>query len=430
MLRRALESIVSISLVAAAPVLAVADVQVTTCGASVPMNTTGFLGADLDCSASPGIGVSLGSGAALELRGFSLIGNPGATNADGVVCDGGCTVLGPGTIRDFSGNGVVSPGHLTITGATIQNIAGQGVRSVSATAAGVSISGTGTAMYSPPNDELTTSIIHVSDSTITNNGSGVTAAVVRVVNSTISNNASTAVSNTRVTIIGSHIDGNGQGVDAELISVQSSSVDFNGGGLHAYGYHPRIKVSDSTVSDNAAAGIYAWDSWSPEFRDVGSVTVSNSEVSRNGGAGIFTASASIRDGCDVSDNASTGVIAQKVAVQDSKITGNAGFGIAANGDQGTFHYYSGKCHVRASTITGNAIGGIVSADGGGIRLDHGPIVADSTVIGNDVDPDCGVTIICPDFYTVQKPRLNGTTCETSYDPQTDTDWDVCSLDPM
>src|SRR6185369_4866519 len=220
MLRRALESIVSISLVAAAPVLAVADVQVTTCGASVPMNMTGFLGADLDCAASPGIGVSLGSGAALELRGFSLIGNPGATNADGVVCDGGCTVLGPGTIRDFSGNGVVSPGHLTITGATIQNIAGQGVRSVSATAAGVSISGTGTAMYSPPNDELTTSIIHVSDSTITNNGSGVTAAVVRVVNSTISNNASTAVSNTRVTIIGSHIDGNGQGVDAELISVQ------------------------------------------------------------------------------------------------------------------------------------------------------------------------------------------------------------------
>jgi hypothetical protein len=71
--------LIAVILVATTASWASADVELTTCGQAVAADSTAFLTADLDCSAYAGSGVMLGSGAQLELRGFSLIGNPSAT---------------------------------------------------------------------------------------------------------------------------------------------------------------------------------------------------------------------------------------------------------------------------------------------------------------------------------------------------------------
>lgn len=122
---------------AAATAVVAADVEISTCGAVVPAGGKGFLIADLDCSAASGNGVSLGNGAILDLKGFGIIGNPTATNADGVTCEGNCSVVGPGTIRDFPWHAVSSPTAITLEGVTISN---QGLSGIFANRAKISSS--------------------------------------------------------------------------------------------------------------------------------------------------------------------------------------------------------------------------------------------------------------------------------------------------
>ena len=430
MIRHALESVLAAALVAAVAVPAAADVEVTTCSASVPMGTTGYLSADLDCSGAPGVGVSLGKGSAFDLRGHSLIGNPSATNADGVACEGSCTILGPGTIRDFSGRGVAGPAQVTVTGATIQNVAGNGIDSGSATATGVIITGVSTAIRAYMEDDYFGSTVRVTDSTLDNNAAGVSAYGARVINSSISGNDGSGVSTIRATIIDSVIEENSFGVSAELASVQGSTVSFNANaGIRAFGVHPLVKMTDSTVSDNGSVGIEAWDSWFPEFKIVGRTILSNSEVSRNGDSGVISGTVSVRSGGDISDNGGSGISARKVVVKDATINGNGEWGIFAGGDQGTNNYYSGKSHSSNATIIGNGRGGVYAANVGVARVDNSPVASGCTITGNNTGPNCGVSYVCADLYSLQKPRLNDTTCETSYNASDDTDWDVCSLDP-
>ena len=59
-----------------------ADLDLTSCGTVVPAMANARLPADLDCSTAAGPGVVLEMGAALDLNGFTLVGNPSAFGAN------------------------------------------------------------------------------------------------------------------------------------------------------------------------------------------------------------------------------------------------------------------------------------------------------------------------------------------------------------
>ena len=81
-------------------------VDITMCGQVVPAGETGVLQADLSgCSA---IGLTLEDGAGVQLNGHAI--TSAADGVNGIVCQGGCLVQGPGKISvDY---GIVGNGHL------------------------------------------------------------------------------------------------------------------------------------------------------------------------------------------------------------------------------------------------------------------------------------------------------------------------------
>ena len=82
-------------------------VDVTMCGQVVPAGGTGVLRADLSgCSTNPS--VTVGDGGSVLLNGHSITST--APGANGIVCEGGCLVQGPGKISvDY---GIVHSSHL------------------------------------------------------------------------------------------------------------------------------------------------------------------------------------------------------------------------------------------------------------------------------------------------------------------------------
>ena len=101
-------------LLAAMPLLAL-GMDIGSCGEVVPRRDVGNLRADLVCN---GGGIVLGSGAALNLNGFTIAGSGRDT---GVLCGGrGCTVSGPGAIVGF-GVGISAPRRAAISGLELRS---------------------------------------------------------------------------------------------------------------------------------------------------------------------------------------------------------------------------------------------------------------------------------------------------------------------
>jgi hypothetical protein len=141
------------------------------------------------------------------------------------------------------------------------------------------------------------------------------------------------------------------------------------------------------------------------------------------------------DGITVSNNGFAGVKGGRVAlVTSSVLTGNARSGV-----QGL---------VRAKLTDSTSQGNFVGAEAGDVlsvlRSNvsdnlHGGIYGDrinarnSSIVDNDVDGQCGVTLPCADVGTGvdgKKPRVDNVICATSYKGETvpaDT-WGVCSAD--
>ena len=95
--------------------------------------------------------------------------------------------------------------------------------------------------------------------------------------------------------------------------------------------------------------------------------------------------------------------------------------------------------MTGSTITGNGTFGVTADQTLSVSVGNGcregktiVVLKNSTVTGNDVDPDCGVTELCADIATCDRPpRLKNSTCEHSHQNSTGNpggDWDVCTLD--
>src|SRR5262249_56752633 len=82
------------------------SVDITACPAAVPAGGMGVVQADLNCTSGTDSGyVVLGQGATLQLNGHSLTFNPGSTPSALVLCEGTCTVSGPGTLTSSTSTG-------------------------------------------------------------------------------------------------------------------------------------------------------------------------------------------------------------------------------------------------------------------------------------------------------------------------------------
>lgn len=92
-----------------------APVPVVACGQTVPVATTGFLTADLDCTGADGI--KLAVRAKLDLAGHTLSGDAFA----GVECAGICTVVGPGAIQGFTRGIGSENGNVKVEGVDFAN---------------------------------------------------------------------------------------------------------------------------------------------------------------------------------------------------------------------------------------------------------------------------------------------------------------------
>ena len=393
-----------------------ADLDLTSCGTVVPAMANARLPADLDCSTAAGPGVVLEMGAALDLNGFTLVGNPSAFGADGVSCADGCRVDGPGTVRSFGQDGISAQGVLTVHNAVVSDNGRYGIVARTVTVADSSISS---------NVEYGVfghNVANVSRCSISGNGGGVIAdnrptvltlkGNATVQDSTLSGNGFGVFAVIHATIVGSVIqDNSSDGVDGHAIFVDSSTIQRNFDGLYASGFYenPSIVVTNSTVADNLHLGIDCY--WTDfVYRRTGTVRISDTHVNNNGYGGIATFAASVLRS-ELVGNSENGIFAIHASLKGSNVSGSGLDGVhlfSTYSDVG--NNYVAKAALKDSSVTSNGGAGVLS---------QGRVTAvGSTVTGNTVD-----------IESQNQPRLASTTCNTSEVYGQSTSWGVCSLDP-
>jgi hypothetical protein len=152
--------------------------------------------------------------------------------------------------------------------------------------------------------------------------------------------------------------------------------------------------------------------------------------------GVVAAKTVKVDGITVSNNGFTGVKGGRAAmVTNAVLTGNARAGVQGliraklsdTTSQGNGYGAVGDTALTVirSNVSGNLTGGVYSD-----RI----TARDSSIVDNDVDAQCGVTLTCADLETgidsKKKPRVDTVTCGTSSKGVTlpAETWGVCSAD--
>ncbi len=419
---------VSLGLLAAFPSTSHADVAITSCGTVVPNGNVGTLSADLDCSAFPSTAISLGAAAALDLAGFQLIGNPSATAANGVTCAASCTVRGPGTIRDFSQDGIHAEGTATLHQATLSNNAGSGIRAKQITVVDSIIEGSGLhPIYATASASLTNSILrNNSGSALADNRptDGALKGTLTADNCTFTDNSGGIFAVVKATVRSSTFERNGSTVHAHSVTVQSSRFEDNGRAPDACGLgeRPRVSISDSVLRNNDSGICAIW--YDHNFNPSGSTKIRDSEVSGGDDQGINTFAAKI-ERSDVSGHGGHGVEASRIVVSESTVSNNGGDGLRAWSSYASSRFersFIARVVANEVSVSGNTASGIRSEDN--LR------VTGSGVSGNSLSAPCNVEpgVYCADLVSGRKPGVVETTCDTSLDVDTATDWDVCALD--
>jgi hypothetical protein len=247
------------------PLPASAQVDVTTCAQVVPPAQVGTLLATLDCSATTDVGVVLEAGATLNLNGFDVIGNPSAPmGTHGIVCHGRCTVLGPGAVRGFAGDGMFVAEAVRIFDATIRNNALRGVEGDGF----VRMMVQGAVFAHNGGESLYTGGgVHVGDTLFDSNGAGISALGVTARDSTFTRNGIGINAVGRARITRCMFSGNGTGVQVYKGLISDSVFQENGTGITLR----TVIVHRSTITDNLFDGI-----------DVVSAKVKDSTVTGNG----------------------------------------------------------------------------------------------------------------------------------------------------
>jgi hypothetical protein len=407
--------------------LAGAQTLVDTCGQV--LSGAGHLAADLDCSASAGAAVTIDGGGALDLAGFTITAGPDF----GVKCEtGSCEVFseppggqivggfmafwGPeratGTIRNVVVRDAVHTcaraGKLRIFDTQVQNgficaISNESVYMERATITGCSIA---VIASSPDVGSAKATIV---DSLISGNETGVDDVEARIL------------------IMGSEISGNAVGgVRGRSVEMENTAVVDNG----VYGVlgARRIVVTGGEISGNGAAA-----GPDPPFDGAAfarHVVVKGASITGNTIVGISSTRSAKVSESTIAGNTRDGIVAAKVVVDASSVTGNGGHGLRS---------YNGatkaKLSIRDSVISGNGLFGAIGTGSYSNVEDctgAGSVtVRDSELTGNGLDPDCGVTEACGSLASCTAPRLLTSTCDTSYVVGSglpgDT-WGVCALD--
>ncbi|HEY2388008.1 MAG TPA: hypothetical protein VGK30_13680 [Candidatus Binatia bacterium] len=95
-------------------------VAVTGCGQEYA--GTGYLTADLDCSAVDGPAVVITGKGSLDLQGFTVAGN-----ANAITCLQSCSIMGPGQVSAANGSGINAAGALDVTHVDVVGSSGDGI---------------------------------------------------------------------------------------------------------------------------------------------------------------------------------------------------------------------------------------------------------------------------------------------------------------
>jgi hypothetical protein len=229
------------------------------------------------------------------------------------------------------------------------------------------------------------------------------------------------------------------GPSSAIVCEGNCTIEGNGGTVRGAGANGiaadggRISVANVTLEDNGYAGVLAAPStWT------GTVSVSNSTV-RNNAWGVIARRISLRDSM-VTGQAAAGLGAhQRVDIVNSEVSFNGRSALQAtdrckvevvnssiegNGTSGTGNGIAGKvASVAGSTIINNWGGGLWAQS---LRIEQ------STVTGNDVGPGCD-PITCADLTAAKLRFRAGVTCDTSAvieksGAYTGGTWGVCAAD--
>lgn len=200
---------------------------------------------------------------------------------------------------------------------------------------------------------------------------------------------------------GNGINANGDNVRGGNVLVNAVVISGNGlSGIEAAG---RVKLFDSTLSDNGANGVNA---------DGGKII--GSAVARNGVSGVAGGGNWRVSDTVVEDNAQVGVAGFNIKVKSSIISGNR-YGVSAT--------YIG---VKDSTVADN---GIFGARAWEPQSSCHLTVQTSTITGNGFDPSCIDDGQCGDVGACKRPNVNASTCSSSFEPYVPgASWGVCVLD--
>ncbi len=206
----------------------------------------------------------------------------------------------------------------------------------------------------------------------------------------------------------------GSAIGAKSLFLADSILVGNRHGDFSWGYdiNGTIRVDDSAVvtrtlvSSNDDVGINAY---------YGSLTLIDSDVMGNTGAGIIAEVAEIHEST-VSRNGSTGISAENITVSDSSISQNLGRGIsggltvvqnsviAANRGGGIG---CGSLRITDSRVEGNTTTG----DGGGIRAWTIDLLRNTTVFGNEAKGDGGGIYVYSGGLHVNNSMIAGNNAE-------------------
>jgi hypothetical protein len=334
----------------------------------------GFLAGDLDCSAQLNTGFIGIEGGLLDLAGFTFTGE--------VHCTGDCRIESSGTPGHIVAGGIIARGpgfDLSLSALQVSNIEMHD--------SGIEMAG----------NLRMSGVVVVNGSVyvgaIFSEGRGYSGGNARIERSTI----------------------RGGGVATRgAIAIEYSEVSGAGGnGIDAT---KGAKVERCLIVDNTANGILS----SGDFYSPGrAVQLTDSTVERNG-RGIYAGAGTVKiSGSSVSDNADAGILhlGKNTKVSDSTVLNNGGHGVES--------WKATK--IQRTTIQGNGRDGVHVRDTAPDR--PGLALSDATVVGNGLSAECA-TETCADIVVGERPRVVRTTCESSYrlESMPAEDWDICSLD--
>jgi hypothetical protein len=365
-------------------------VEVSEC-ATFLAGREGYLSGDLTCVGTGFEAVGMGGHAELDLRGYTI-----TSDAAGIACVGICSI-----VSTVAGGRIVGTG--TFPRAAIDGRWGASVTVENVLLSGFYFGG----IVDVPEAKLF-------DSTI----EGMTACGLQhvgsilLVRSAVSNNPGTGI----------YQCGSLNATDSDISSNGSYGVDS---------FFGTVRLTRSTVVENGGGGLgCGGDCDLYPLNGIRSVHAVDSEISRNGGAGIDLDVASGRVsllGTTVADNGGSGVqlVGGNVRAKESQVTGNGAAGVAiVNSGAGQIC----KLALASSTVTSNALHGVECASTDRART----TVRASSVTANGMDAACGVGVPCADVAASEEPRVRSdAACGTSYVTGTGLpgqSWGVCSND--